>query len=314
MKRLVLWMSLLAIAIGFSTCNDEDMPRFQFNANGECYMPDARNISHEEFLKHAEGNGWKHVSCYEINEDGKISTKSFYEGHSTLPIGYIIEEDVFYTCQTSHLGDMYQKIAYVYLEDRNQIGWTGDHYENSFYAKYQVISIDEKELKMIEYKGIRSWDNPKDMYTLTTYRKMNSEELESFRKGYDEYMNALEASRPQTPYLTYNVKDGILHMEIIDYTINCGAEDVAYEFKHQDDGVVQVLITETGDASANCVDFTTLSFSVPDLMMGETYQFEIKAKSLGGGVHMPVIEIVSIRLEEGAEGKFNAKGKPVKEA
>lgn len=245
MKGLFIWTNLVAIVIGMTACNNEnvDAPHFLFDDNGRCYLSNVKAISRAEFLKFAEGNGWKHESTYEIKEDGKVSTESFYEGHSSFPISYCIEEDVFYTCQASNLGDMYDKIAYAYLESRNQIGWTGDRFENSFYAKYQVISIDEKELKMIEYKGIRSWDDPRDMYTLTTYRKMTGEELESFRKGYEEYMTNLEASRPQTPYLTYSVKDSVLQMEITQYVINCDTKEVAYEFKYLEDGITPTLLS-----------------------------------------------------------------------
>lgn len=185
MKRLFIWASLVAIVMGFATCNNDDVdaPLFRFDEDGKCYLSKAKAISHTEFLKFAEGNGWKHETTYEINEDGKVSTESFYEGHSSFPIGYCIEEDVIYACQASHLGDRYDKIAYTYVEDRNQIGWTGDRFENSFYAKYQVISIDEKELKMIEYKGIRSWDDPRDMYTLTTLSKNDRQRVGILPEG-----------------------------------------------------------------------------------------------------------------------------------
>ena len=77
MKKLLFFWSLLAIAIGFTACNNDD-PNFEFDEEGRCFLPNVSPISHATFLKYAEGNGWKHVSTYEINQDGSVQSHDHY--------------------------------------------------------------------------------------------------------------------------------------------------------------------------------------------------------------------------------------------
>lgn len=185
MKRLVLWMSLLVIAFGLSTCSDEDMPRFQFNANGECFMPDARNITHEEFLEYAEGNGWQHVSTYEINRDGSVENKSYYEGlDGGGPGSYYFGRETY----TSYFWfDAYPALAYMTYpysyKDGNRIGVT-NRLDDRFVTQLQVLSISESEFQSIVLLGIRSGEN---VYGLATYRKMTDEELKEYQEKYIDY-------------------------------------------------------------------------------------------------------------------------------
>ena len=84
MKRLtVFWVSLVAIVMGFTACNnDADEPdngsRFAFDTDDRCYLPGVKTITHDEFLKYAAGNGWDHVSTYEINKDGSVKETEYY--------------------------------------------------------------------------------------------------------------------------------------------------------------------------------------------------------------------------------------------
>ena len=54
MKRLtVFWVSLVAIVMGFTACNnDADEPdngsRFAFDADNRCYLPGVKTITYDE--------------------------------------------------------------------------------------------------------------------------------------------------------------------------------------------------------------------------------------------------------------------------
>ena len=301
MKKLLFLTSFVAIVMGLVACNKDgvDVPRFQFDADGRCYMPDATPISHADFLKYAEGNGWKYVSAYEIKEDGSVSSTDFHEGLSTGILAFYIEKETFFTSQKSgYLGKTYFLDSYVYAEKGNKISF--EKSDGSLFDKYQVLSIDENEIKMISNEGLRSYLDTRPTYTLTTYQKMTSEEIVDFRKKYDEYMSN---NKTEVQYLTYHVKDGILQMEIKDFTIDCGAEGVEYEFNKLENGVVQVNIAEIGDASADCFGYIDLAFTVPGLEMGETYQFDVRAKSLGGGIYLSLFNDFSVQMKEGSQGK-----------
>ena len=300
MKKLLFWASLVAIVIGFAACNndDVDVPRFQFDADGRCYWADTKPISHADFLKYAEGKGWKQVSSYEIKEDGSVAKTDFFEGLSTGIVGSFIEKDMFFTSQkTGHVGLLYFENSYVYSEDGNLISF--ERSDGSLFDKYQVLSIDDHEIKMISNEGLRSWNDARPTYTLTTYQKMTEEEQLAFRKKYDEYMSGEE-----THYLAYSVKDGVLQMRMSDFTIDCGAEGVEYAFKQLENGVVQVDIAEVGENSANCFGYIDLDFTVPGLKMGETYQFDVRVKKMAGGAYYSYFKDFSIEMKEGSQGKI----------
>lgn len=178
MKKLLFFWSLLAIAIGFTACNNDD-PNFEFDENGTCFRPNVSPISHATFLKYAGGNGWKHVSTYEINEDGTVQKHNQYEGGSN---SYYFEKDTYtsYYWLNAYPADAYSKVSYTYLEESNQIGHT-NRFDDKFFAKFQILSINENKLQMIEYIGIRS---NRDIYALTTYRKMSEKELNNYRENY----------------------------------------------------------------------------------------------------------------------------------
>ena len=193
MKRLVLLGSLLmAIVIGFTACSDNDV-MFQFDANGRCYMPELKSISHAEFLKYAGGNGWKHVSTYEINEDGSVQNKEYWEDRvGGSPNKYYFEEDFYisYFFMDAYPAHVYKSYSYDYQEDGNQIGWIDN--SGSFFAELQVLSINENKLRVIEFLGVRGGNvSLKRIYGLVTYSKMTAEELEKCRNSYGD-INDLE--------------------------------------------------------------------------------------------------------------------------
>ena len=296
MKKLLFLVSLVMIVMVFATCNDDDVdvPFFLFDVDGRCYLPDSKTISHADFLKYAEEYGWKYVSAYEIKEDGSVPKNDFYEGLYTGPLGFYVEKDAFFFSQKSgYIGATYSLNSYIYSENGNKISF--EKSDGSLFDKYQVLSIDENEIKMISNEGLRSYSDARPTYTLTTFQKMNDKEQGAFRKKYDEYVSSKEIN-----CLVYNVKDGVLQMQINDFTIDCGAEKVEYEFNKLENGVVQINIAEVGDVSANCFGYIDLEFTVPGLKMGETYQFDVRVKKMAVGIYFTYIKDFSVEMKEGA--------------
>lgn len=182
--------SFVAIVMGFAACDGEDveMPRFQYDENGRCYQPDAQPISYAEFLKYAEGNGWKYVSSYEIDEKGRVLKRGYYENMSGASSNnYYFEKDRYsYEFFSFPWGRAYSTTSYIYQEDGNRIGHI-NRFDDSFFTQFQVLSIDENELQVVEYLAYRSGENSRDVYGLVTYRKMTDEECEDYLYGYNNY-------------------------------------------------------------------------------------------------------------------------------
>ena len=182
MKKLLFFWSLLAIAIGFTACNNDDL-KFEFDEEGTCFLPNVSPISHATFLKYAEGNGWKHVSTYEINEDGSVQNHDHYKDLiGGGPSSYYFEKDTYtsYYWLSAYPADAYSEVVYTYSENGNRIGHI-NRFNDNFFTKFQILSINENKLQMIEHIGIRSNRN---IYALTTYKKMSKEELNNYRENF----------------------------------------------------------------------------------------------------------------------------------
>ena len=306
MKRLtVFWVSLVAIVMGFTACNnDADEPdngsRFAFDADNRCYLPGVKTITYDEFLKYAAGNGWDHVSTYEINKDGSVKETEYYTDlDGAVPSDYYFVEDrLAYRYVSLPEGVGFKEIPYIYHEDGNRLGWN-DRLDDSFFTQFQILTISENEFKAVEYLAYRAGENGGHIYGLATYAKMDEKQREGFLDGYRDYMST-HAVEPMV--LAYSVEKGVLEIRILNFTVDCGAESVEYEFQHLDNGKVQVNVVEVGENSANCVDIVDLKFTVPDVKVGETYTFDIYRKYLAGGHLAPYFEGVSIRVTEGGSG------------
>lgn len=237
MKRFWLFGSLLAIVIGFISCGD-DVPQFDMDDEGRWVVPDARPISHAEFLKYAEGNGWKHVSTYEIMEDGSVSRENYYESRDGGgPSGYYFGKDTYvkFAFYGAIPGKFRTTTAYVYLEDGNRIG-NVNRFEDTFFTKFQVLSVSKDKLEVVEYLGVISGkDGQRDIYGWTTYRKMTDEELEACQ---EEYMDMSErkhdASYMFQPYGSVTEEDFM--REVVGYGWQWAytyeiADDMTYQEK-----------------------------------------------------------------------------------
>lgn len=306
MKRLtVFWVSLVAIVMGFTACNnDADEPdngsHFAFDTDDRCYLPGVKTITHDEFLKYAAGNGWDHVSTYEINKDGSVKETEYYTDlDGVVPSDYYFVEDrLAYRYVSLPEGFGFKEIPYIYREDGNRLGWN-DRLDDSFFTQFQILTISENEFKAVEYLAYRAGENGGHIYGLATYAKMDEKQREGFLDGYRDYMS-IHAVEPMV--LAYSVEKGVLEIRILNFTVDCGAESVEYEFQHLDNGKVQVNVVEVGENSADCFDIVDLKFTVPDVKVGETYTFDIYRKYLAGGHLAPYFEGVSIRVTEGGSG------------
>lgn len=181
MKTMKLHSFIIALlcAVSFASCDKEDTyPTFSFDANGECYIPDAANISTEEFESSVVGYGWKHVITHEIDSDGKCSTKDYYEDLiGGGPSQYYFESSESlkeYMYVDAFPAHGYHTYAYDY-EDGNRISKNG-------HLVMRIVSLKGDIMKVIDYLGIRA--DGVNIYGYSTYKRMSSKELTEVKNAY----------------------------------------------------------------------------------------------------------------------------------
>ncbi|MCU6772414.1 Uncharacterised protein [uncultured Bacteroides sp.] len=190
MKTMKLHSFIIALlsVVFFASCNKEDIyPTFSFDANGECYIPDAANISTEEFESSVVGYGWKHVITYEIGSDGKCSTKDYYEDLvGGGPSQYYFESSESlkeYMYVDAFPAHGYHTYAYDY-EDGNRVSQNG-------YLVMRIVSLKGDIMKIIDFLGIRA-DGVK-IYGYSTYKRMNSKELKEIQNAYPDDLSNIKS-------------------------------------------------------------------------------------------------------------------------
>ena len=181
MKTMKLHSFIIALlcAVSFASCDKEDTyPTFSFDANGECYIPDAANISTEEFESSVVGYGWKHVITHEIGSDGKCSTKDYYEdliggGPSQyyFESSELLKEYIYVDAFPAH---GYHTYAYDY-ENGNRVSNNGN-------LVMRIVSLKGDIMKVIDYLGIRA--DGVNIYGYSTYKRMSSKELTEVQNAY----------------------------------------------------------------------------------------------------------------------------------
>lgn len=181
MRTMKLYPFIIALlfAVSFASCNKEDVyPTFSFNEKGECYMPDVKKISIEDFESSVVGYGWKHIITHEIGSDGKCSPEDYYEDLiGGGPSQYYFEsssslKEYMYVDAFPVHG--YYTYAYDY-EDGNRIS-QNDH------LVMHIVSLKGDIMKIIDYLGVRA-DGIK-IYGYSTYKRMSSEELTQVQNAY----------------------------------------------------------------------------------------------------------------------------------
>ena len=199
MKTMKLHSFIIALlcAVSFASCDKEDTyPTFSFDANGECYIPDAANISTEEFESSVVGYGWKHVITHEIGSDGKCSTKDYYEDLiGGGPSQYYFEsseslkEYIYVDAFPAH---GYFTYAYEY-ENGNRVS-------NNSNLVMRIVSLKGDIMKVIDYLGIRA--DGVNIYGYSTYKRMSSKEL-------TEVQNAFPTDLSNIKSLTTSINDEV---------------------------------------------------------------------------------------------------------
>lgn len=190
MKTMKLHSFIIALlcVVSFASCDKEDIYlTFSFDANGECYIPDAANISTEEFESSVVGYGWKHVITHEIGSDGKCSTKDYYEDLvGGGPSQYYFESSESlkeYMYVDAFPAHGYHTYAYDY-EDGNRVSQNG-------YLVMRIVSLKGDIMKIIDFLGIRA-DGAK-IYGYSTYKRMSSKELKEIQNAYPDDLSNIKS-------------------------------------------------------------------------------------------------------------------------
>lgn len=173
-------LGILFLSAVYSACSDDDdFPTFKFNENGECYYPSVAAISAERFEEAVVGYGWKHVSTYEIGQDGECMKEEYYADRvGAAPCYYYFESAASLK-------------TYMYVDAYPVNGFTTSAYEyrdancvvvGKQHAILQLLSVNGDELKAVEYLGVLG-DGTK-VYGYVTYKRMTEQELAECRKNY----------------------------------------------------------------------------------------------------------------------------------
>jgi len=183
--RILALLCFSLFLLFVSSCGDDEL-LFNFDKNVECYDPSVRSLSIEKFKSLVLNNGWKHVSTHEITADGKWQKENFYEVMDGGSPHHLFFESMttvkmFFRIMMPDAPRLYYRYAYDYLEERNKIILKSEN-ESDLYM--QILSVDDKTLRLLECMGVRA-DGTK-FYTYVVYRKMTAEELEEFQTNYTE--------------------------------------------------------------------------------------------------------------------------------
>lgn len=199
MKTMKLHSFIIALlcVVSFASCDKEDIYlTFSFDANGECYIPDAANISTEEFESSVVGYGWKHVITHEIGSDGKCSTKDYYEDLiGGGPSQYYFESSESlkeYMYVDAFPAHGYFTYAYEY-ENGNRVSNNGN-------LVMRIVSLKGDIMKVIDYLGIRA--DGVNIYGYSTYKRMSNKEL-------TEVQNAFPTDLSNIKSLTTSINDEV---------------------------------------------------------------------------------------------------------
>lgn len=182
MKSFKSW-KVLGMLLGLVVCsscgNDDEFPIFKFDGDGTCYYPSVSAISKESFGQTVVGYGWKHVSTYEIGENGECLKKEYY-----ADLDGVGPHHQYFESATSLKTYMYvdaypvngfRTSAYEYM-DANRVVVNNQH------AILQIISVDKDVLKALEYLAVRAGGTK--VYGYVTYKRMTEQELKECQKAY----------------------------------------------------------------------------------------------------------------------------------
>lgn len=204
MKSFRFWR-VLSILLGLVVCsscgNDDEFPTFKFDGDGTCYYPSVSAISKKSFGETVVGYGWKHVSTYEIGENGECFKQEYYADLiGAGPCYYYFESETSlktYLYVDAYPANAFMTSAYEYMDANRVVA-------NNQYAILQIVSVDKDILKAVEYLGVHG-DGTK-VYGYVTYKRMTEQELKECQKNYHVDLSNLQI-------LDISVKEGEVFIE-----------------------------------------------------------------------------------------------------
>lgn len=182
MKSFKLWR-VLGILLGLIVCSscgdDDEFPTFKFDEDGMCYYPSVSAISKESFGETVVGYGWKHVSTYEVGENGECLKQEYYAGLNGVGPHHRYFESPSslktYMYVDAYPVNGFRTSAYEYM-DANRVVADNQH------VILQIISVDKDVLKVLEYLAVRA--DGTNVYGYVTYKRMTEQELKECQKAY----------------------------------------------------------------------------------------------------------------------------------
>ena len=171
-------LSMLLGLIVCSSCGDDDeFPTFKFDGDGTCYYPSVSAISKESFGETVVGYGWKHISTYEIDENGECLRKEYYTDlDGGGPHHYYFESATsLKNYMYAYPANGFMTSAFEYMDANRVVG-------NNQHTILQIVSVDKDLLKVVEYLAVRA-DGTK-VYGYVTYKRMTEQELKECQKSY----------------------------------------------------------------------------------------------------------------------------------
>lgn len=174
----VLWILIGSCSLISCDKPTPDAPLFLFDENGVCYSPSAVPISKATFTETVLNSGWKHVHTYQINPNGYLSPKDYYEGLLGCGPAY------FYFKNESTV------TKYFFADAIPAAGFYTSTYQfndkNHLLATcgidMQILSLHKNEIKVIEFLGV--YASGEKIYGYATYRRMTDSELAQVQQQY----------------------------------------------------------------------------------------------------------------------------------
>lgn len=174
---------MIAMLTLVTSCRNDDYngPRFKFDAEGYCYLPDAPFVSSADFQKYLVGYAWilKYNECKPINEKGELYEEKYESLGSGTHVQFFADDSITrYAHSGKYLG--YGKISYNYSEEKGIL-------ELEFYKHkeiFRILAISENEL--IATWQIKDINNQIKSYKYNIYKKLTDDKFQYYKDVYTE--------------------------------------------------------------------------------------------------------------------------------
>lgn len=150
---------------------------FALNKKGEPYCAAMKKITNKELKKNILNHAWKWKSTHVINDEGSLVSKDYYQsliGRSPLNYCFTNEKCIMFFFSSATGQYETQNIDFEYDEKTNRLCMGKGPRRH----QYEIISIDDKEVKAIELLVNTPSNNP--TFALTTFSVLQPKEAEIF--------------------------------------------------------------------------------------------------------------------------------------